>query len=147
MAPISDMDATLLCWPHHSDIFSLKPRMCLIYMVTAHQCHSLHLNLLIHFWTGLFSPFVSLQMASPHGVHQVWYLAFSSQSLFLLNCVCVCSLVRWQGSDSELECVAPHWIGGQEFPTTKNSQTGSVNNQSCSSGSSSLLNTTKQPLI
>ena len=66
---------------------------------------------------------------------------------FFCDCVHVCSVVRWQGSDSELECVAPHWIGGQEFPTTKNSQTGSVNNQSSSSGSSSLQNTPNQPLI
>ena len=95
MAPISDMDAALLCLPHHSDHFSLEPRMHLTNMVTAHWCHSLQPNLLIHFWMGLAGPFVCLQMTSPHGVHQVWYIAFSPQCLFLLNCVCVCSVVCW----------------------------------------------------
>ena len=80
------------------------------------QPASLHSNLLIHFWTGDTSPRVYLELASTHGVNRGWSAAFSSKYTFSVKlCVCLCNVFWWQGSDSEVECVAPHWRIGRNF--------------------------------
>ena len=77
----------------------------------SHWSHFPQSNL--HFKRAEASPCVCHGLARPHQVHQT-----------CLFCVCVCGVVWWRA-------VIQKWsawihIGGQEFPTTKNSQTGSL---------------------
>ena len=81
------------------------------------QPTSLHSNLLIHFRKGDTSPRVYLELASTHGVDRGWSADFSSKYISVKLCFCVCNVFWWQGSDSEVECVAPHrhWRIGRNF--------------------------------